>query len=171
MKGTDEVTNREDIINSRDIIDRIAYLEDERSTFESAVEEAEEAFTELVGKPYKEATAEDIDEKNAETEEETLLEAQANLKEWDESEEGQELKALKALQDEAEGYSEDWRHGAALIRDTYFKEYAEHFADDIGAIDRNASWPVNCIDWEKAADELKTDYTSVDFDGVEYWVR
>lgn len=84
--------------------------------------------------------------------------------------EDEELPALLALQAEAEGCSE-WTDGATLIRDSYFQQYAEELADDIGTIDKNATWPVNCIDWEKAAEELKVDYTSVDFDGVEYWVR
>lgn len=82
-----------------------------------------------------------------------------------------ELSMLRKLADECEGYADDWQHGASLIRDSYFQKYAEQFADDIGAIDRNATWPCNCIDWERATHELQMDYTSVDFDGVTYWVR
>ncbi len=82
-----------------------------------------------------------------------------------------ELAALKAFAEEAEGYAPDWRYGATLIRDSYFTEYAEQLADDIGAIDRNARWPLSCIDWDKAASELQQDYTGVEFDGVTYWVR
>lgn len=81
-----------------------------------------------------------------------------------------ELKILKSLRSEGEQYS-DWKEGATLIRDSYFKEYAQQFADDIGAIDANAAWPLNHIDWDAAADELQMDYTSLDFDGVEYWMR
>lgn len=81
-----------------------------------------------------------------------------------------ELAALIALQEEAEGYS-DWKHGATLIRDTCFEDYAQQIAEDVGAIDPSATWPLNCIDWERAARELRMDYTSVDFDGVTYWVR
>ena len=83
----------------------------------------------------------------------------------------QDLKNLKALVDEAVSYSSDWQDGAALIRGTYFVEYAEELADDIGAIDRNLGWPMMHIDWEAAAQDLKQDYTAVDFAGVEYWVR
>lgn len=82
-----------------------------------------------------------------------------------------ELAALLALQEEAEGYSPDWKYGAVLIRDSYFKEYAQELADDIGAVDRNATWPANCIDWDEAARQLQQDYTSVEFDSVTYWVR
>lgn len=82
-----------------------------------------------------------------------------------------ELGALLALQDEAEGYAPDWQHGATLIRDSYFEDYARELAEDIGAIDRNATWPLYCIDWEQAARDLKMDYTSVEFGGVAYWFR
>lgn len=58
-----------------------------------------------------------------------------------------------------------------LIRDSYFTTYAEELADDIGAIDRDARWPLNHIDWEAAASELQMDYTSVTLDGIDYWIR
>ncbi len=82
-----------------------------------------------------------------------------------------ELAALQALADEASGYAADWQHGETLIRDSYFKDYAMELADDIGAIDNNASWPLTCIDWDQAARELQMDYSAVDFDGVTYWIR
>ncbi len=81
-----------------------------------------------------------------------------------------ELETLRALASECEGYG-DWPHGEALIRDTYFEEYAQQLAEDIGAINSDATWPNNCIDWEHATNELKHDYMSVEYDGVEYWMR
>ena len=83
----------------------------------------------------------------------------------------EELKALRALAEEAEGYAADWHHGEALIRDSYFVDYARQLADDQGCINADAQWPTCHIDWEAAADSLKQDYTCVDFDGIEYWVR
>jgi hypothetical protein len=107
MRGANEITNNEDTIDSRAVIDRIDYLESERS----GVDEAEALET------------------------------------WDASDEGQELKALKALQDEAEGYS-DWKDGATLIRDSYFEAYAEELASEISDYNpRKVAWPFTCIDW------------------------
>ena len=82
-----------------------------------------------------------------------------------------ELKALTELAKEAFDYTEDWSDGTTLIRDSYFKAHAQDLAEDIGAISPTDSWPINCIDWDRAARELKMDYTEVYFAGVSYWVR
>ena len=84
-----------------------------------------------------------------------------------------ELDALLKLQEQAEGYCADWRHGEQLIRDSYFETYAEELADDCGMVDRKlaSQWPYTCIDWERAARDLQMDYKSVEFDGVTYWIR
>lgn len=84
-----------------------------------------------------------------------------------------ELAALKALASEGSGYSQGWQHGTTLIRDTYFQEHAQELARDCGDIPSAGSsqWPLYYIDWEQAARELQYDYTSIDFDGVAYWVR
>lgn len=40
------------------------------------------------------------------------------------------------------------------------EDFAQDMAEQIGALDRNASWPQTCIDWEWAARELMYDYSS-----------
>lgn len=77
------------------------------------------------------------------------------------------LTALIELREEAS----EWRDGNAFIRESYFKEYAQELADDIGAIDRDAKWPCNCIDWDEAADQLKQDYTVHEIGDVTYYSR
>ncbi|HXS59729.1 MAG TPA: antirestriction protein ArdA [Candidatus Sulfopaludibacter sp.] len=39
------------------------------------------------------------------------------------------------------------------------KDFAYQMAQDLGAIDKYAKWPNNCIDWDKAASELMYDYS------------
>jgi len=85
--------------------------------------------------------------------------------------EHEELTMLQALAEEGEDYATDWRHGETLIRKTYFTEYAEEFANDIGAMENTNTWPLNHIDWEAAAEDLAQDYTEIDFDGVSYLIR
>lgn len=62
------------------------------------------------------------------------------------------------------------RHETA-IRESDFEEYAQDLAEDIGAIDRDMSWPNYCIDWEQAARDLAMDYTPFQFEGTDYLVR
>lgn len=86
-------------------------------------------------------------------------------------EEKEELKTLLSLAKEAEGCAPDWLYGEALIRDSYFTEYAQQLAEDCGMVSEDAKWPNNHLDWDAAAEELQQDYASVDFDGVTYWIR
>lgn len=80
-----------------------------------------------------------------------------------------ELSALTALRDEIN--DEEFEFGITFVADFYFEDYAQELAESIGAIDREAGWPLNRIDWEAAAEDLKIDYTSVEFQGEEYWYR
>ncbi len=94
----------------------------------------------------------------------------------DENDDASELVDLRALLADLEGAGggEQWRgdwYPVTLIRDDYFRTYAQDLAEDIGAIDANAAWPARCIDWTQAARELRMDYTSVTYAGVTYWTR
>ena len=87
-----------------------------------------------------------------------------------------ELETLEALLEDLKGNGgdEQWEgnwYPITLIRASYFTTYAQELAEDLGAIDSNATWPNNCIDWDRAARELQVDYSLVDFDGVEYLHR
>lgn len=82
-----------------------------------------------------------------------------------------ELEALLLLATDAAQYAPDWNYGEQLIRDSYFKTYAMELAEDCGMIKPDATWPNNCIDWDRAARELQMDYTAVEFGGVTYWIR
>lgn len=82
-----------------------------------------------------------------------------------------ELAALSSLAEEGADYCPDWEYGETLIHDSYFTEYAQELAEDIGAISSDAAWPLSYIDWERAADALKVDYSALDFAGQTYWAR
>lgn len=159
---TRTISNTDDVIDSRDVIARVEELESERETLMDAITEAQESLDSAIEDKEEDSVAAYTEDRET---------AKTALTNWDEGDEGQELKILKSLVDEAEGYSDDWKYGATLIRDSYFEDYARELADDIGAVDKDAKWPNTCIDWDKAASELQQDYTSVEFDGVTYWVR
>ena len=81
-----------------------------------------------------------------------------------------ELAHLQALAEEASGYAADWEHGEQLIRETYFVEAMRELCVDIGDVPKNIPSYLE-IDWEKTAENLKADYTEVDYDGVTYLIR
>jgi hypothetical protein len=78
------------------------------------------------------------------------------------------LAAVKAIEDYAPA---DWQYGETFIREDHFEDYARELAEDIGAIDKDASWPNTYIDWKAAADALKQDYTTYEFMGHTYYAR
>jgi hypothetical protein len=171
------VHNGCDIIDSRDIIERIEELEGEiigatvTWTIDGdgeepaqgevqGVEENAEGGVCLVVTPTRKDVDTDV----------RLFVEDTDLP--NDSDDLSELLMLRALVKELDSTAgESAHHGITMIRDSYFEDYARELAEDIGAIDRNATWPNNYIDWEAAADALKTDYSTVDFDGIEYWVR
>jgi len=70
-----------------------------------------------------------------------------------------------------EQWEGDW-YPVELIAEWHFEDYARELAEDVCAdAVANASWPLTCIDWERAARELQMDYTSTEIDGRTYWFR
>jgi len=118
MTKRDEITGTEDIIDSRDVITRLEYLE--------GIERDEE--------------------------------------------EEEEFKALSAFAKEAEDYAEDWLHGAALIHESYFTTYVQEMLEQCCEIPRDLPHYI-VIDWEATAQNIRIDYTEIDFDGQAYLVR
>lgn len=193
-----DALNPGDMFDSRDVIEKWEELEKEHDSLQDAIDEAAstvETWQNSLASAERDAeeaqrilddldpetdgygSAEiDRDEADAEVErlrdelaenEEALKDAEKAMEEWTEYE---EYAALKEFVEEAEN-AEDWIHGATFIADDYFEDYAREFAEDIGAVKRNMEWPCNCIDWEAAAHQLKSDYTSYTLNGKEYWCR
>jgi hypothetical protein len=130
-----------DTIDSRDIQERIDELQSE---FDSLVDEYE-----------------DVDGEE---------DAGEDLLNWLE-ENGDEFVTLLEVKEEVEQYTSEWDDGAFMIADNHFEDYAQELAEDTGAIDRNAKWPLTHIDWDEAAEELKCDYSEVTIAGKSYWIQ
>jgi Antirestriction protein (ArdA) len=87
---------------------------------------------------------------------------------WNDEDDAPELwAALNQFKDETQ--YEGWDHGIQFIHEHYFEQYAREFAEDVGVLDTSADWPMNCIDWEQAANELQMDYSVVEVDGMCYY--
>ena len=86
-------------------------------------------------------------------------------------EDQQELNSLLSLEAQAKSYNCDYDYGETLINEAYFVNYAIELASEISNNTYEETWPYTCIDWEKAAEELKHDYAPVDYNGVTFWIR
>lgn len=83
----------------------------------------------------------------------------------------EETERLRVLTELFEEIGEEAGHyGETLIPDWEFQRYAEELADDLGVVP-DAQWPLTHIDWAAAAEELKVDYSVVEFDGETYYIR
>jgi DNA repair exonuclease SbcCD ATPase subunit len=85
-----------------------------------------------------------------------------------------EIERLQELSDLADEIGELWqvaRNEPTAIAVADFPQYAEELAHDIGAINQEHGWPLNCIDWKEAAEQLAQDYTEFSFEGTDYYIR
>lgn len=161
-----DISNRNDLLDVRDVIERVEELRQERDDLKEALADAIEALND-----HDETCMSDVAELKADVDT-----AQADLAEWLSSSEAAELGQIESFLDELKGYGGDhqWEgewYPVTLVRDSYFEDFARSEAEELGFIQRDNKWPANCIDWEKAARELQQDYSQADFDGVTYWYR
>ena len=145
----------DDVVDSRDVEERIEELEQERDDLIDIMDEASEVM----------GDAEPEDKAQAQTDYNEAVEA---LREWEADDAGQELEALKAFRDEVS--NSEWTYGLTLISEDYWVEYAEELCKDIGAIPADVPSYIE-IDWEATAENLKVDYSQADINGNTYYYR
>lgn len=155
MKTT-AIDGTEQVYDSRDIIERIEYLE------QSGIDSDESARLEELNK-----RGDLTDDEASERED---LEARAL-----DSDDAAELEALRALANECEGYA-DWQYGEQLISVDYFVEHIEELINDCYEMPKDMNsgeWPWRHmkIDYEAAAKEAEQDYALVTFMGRDFFIR
>lgn len=163
-KELSELTSQ-DVFDSRDLIERLEELKEERESLREAIEDAQE----VVSQTYT-AREENPNEQTVAAHHEAMEDerkAREELSEWDKDYK-EELDELERINDECSGYG-DWEHGEAMISEDYFEDYAQELAEELGAVGKNSSWIV--IDWESTANNLKQDYSEVEIDGKTWYYR
>ena len=149
-------------IDTRDLYKRQQELQSLKDAVDSAQEELDQLTT---SKPDEDEGLKALEKWQAEVDQ-----AEADNRRALEDFGDDEQTELAEL-DEIEGYVSDWKHGETMIPEDSFEDYARELADDLGSIPKDAGWPCTCIDWKKAANELKYDYSTVTYQGTDYLVR
>jgi len=183
--GRTTISNSDDVIDSRDVIARMEELQDERDALKDAVDEWE-----------AERLDQDADDIVDPTEAALIAGHMANpedrgpmaplvdwwlencedyrdlvdaLAEWD-GDNADELTALVELDKEGSDVAGDWTHGETLVRYSYWVDYCQELCEDVGDLPKNIPSYIE-IDWEATAKNLAQDYSTIEWDGVEYYVR
>lgn len=152
-----QFTHNSDVIDSRDVIERIEELEGELQAHHE--QEVEGGLTNLDFEEWLDAVRRDS--------------SPAHCHECNEDVE--ELQELRRLAEEASS-SSDWEHGEALINEGYFTTYIEDLINDCYEMPKgikSGEWPWRhmAMDYEAAAEEAKQDYMEVTFFGHTFLIR
>lgn len=151
------MTNLDDTLDSRKLLERLEELQNEREALVDELTEAEKALEEFQGEV-----------RNWSNLAGSANDAKAEIAKWD-SDNGQELKSLQALNKYGEENISEWRSGALLIRETHWATYAKQEIYDLGEMPKLPSYIV--IDWDKTADNFQYGYSSVEWDDVTYYYK
>lgn len=168
MKFTYDNNWGDNVLDSRDIIERFEELKSDR---ESLVEDITSFIEESFNTWNFPEDHDGVSYANLLGEYQSKIEA---LKDW-ELENREECIALESIIGQGEGCG-DWSYGETLILDGYFTDYIEELVNDCWELPKEFNsnqWPFNHIkmDWDSAADEAKQDYTTIDYGGKEYYMR
>ena len=139
---------RQDCIDTRDLIEKIDELK--QQILDSFLETFEH---------YEDQT-DDFDD---------ILFEEEEIQNWkgDWEDELKEIEEIDKIEDEL---GSEFDYGVTLVHEDYFEEYTEELLIDCGYISKDfPSWIE--IDWEATANNVKQDYTEVEYQGETYYGR
>jgi len=178
-----------DILDTRDLAERLDELEDLNSAEADAREMMEESKIQLEVKKLNlefhekrlddsrdtdsgveiEGVEADTDaaEREFDTAETEFDDCESDLQDaiMDDSDRS-ELNELLALKEEISG----WKDGVTLIPVDDFESYCQDLCEDIGDIPKNLPDYI-VIDWDATSNNLKADYSEIDYNGETYLYR
>ena len=80
-----------------------------------------------------------------------------------------EMEQIKEI-DEIENNVDEFEFGCTLIHEDYFEEYTEEMLIDCGDLPKDLPTWIE-IDWSSTADNVKQDYSEVEYQGETYYFR
>ena len=156
-------------LDTRELQERLDELDGLKSTYDTAVEEYEEAKAALENySRNKDEIPDDTEDKKLEKLKDKLEEKAEEMEEaLMPNDDIKELEELKALEEEVGG---EWRHGVQLIPEDDFEAYCQELCEDIGDIPKDLPHYI-VIDWKATCNNLRHDYAEIEFQGETYLYR
>lgn len=106
---------------------------------------------------------------------EDVLFEEEEIQSWKEGfeDELKEIEEIDTLEDEINSYAGDnFDDGVYLIDEDDFEEYCEDYLEGCGYFGNDfPQWIKNNIDWSGIAEDMKQDYSGVEFRGTTYLYR
>jgi len=154
-------------LGTRDLERRREELQDELDSLKESLAEATEAYEEAASEYREASTDEEIEEAQnfMDQKGDDRDDAATDLHEWQE-ENQEELDELTSLSEEIS----EWQDGATLIPEDEFTEYCQELLEDTGDLPKDIPHYI-VIDWEATANNLRVDYTEVEYQGTTYLVK
>lgn len=138
----------QDIIDTRDLIEKRDELK--QSILDSFLETFEH---------YEDQT-DDFDD---------ILFDEEEIQSWKEDWED-ELEQIEEINNIEDSIGSEFDYGVTLVREDYWEDYVEDLLVEIGYLPKDLpSWIE--IDWEATANNVKVDYTEVEYQGQTYYGR
>lgn len=142
------ISKYDDVIDSRDIIERIEELGEELADKLNDVTKTENWNSENLSEGNYQFMVNSLPESDKDDIEEYWM--------------------LVALAEECEQYSSDWEYGESLIRYSYFEDYMDEIIENCYELPKDMPfWMTITYDYEAS----KQDYAEVEFDGITYYIR
>lgn len=142
------ISKYDDVIDSRDVIERIEELGEELADKLNAVTKTDDWYADNLSEGNYQFMVNSLPESDKDDIEEYWM--------------------LIALAEECELYNSDWEYGVSLIRYSYFEDYMDEIIEDCYELPKDLPhWMSMELDYEA----LKQDYTEVEFDDITYYIR
>lgn len=171
-----DIDSKQDSISMEDITDRLEELEGECSNIEELRETAEELERDYNSVYEDPDTSDEAKDELADE----LADARKELHDaeaWaaNNPEDAEEFQVLSEIVNELQGNGGDhqWRgdwYPHTLIRESCFVEHCQDLLSDIGDLPKDLPSYIE-IDWQKTADNLRVDYSEVEYEGVTFLYR
>lgn len=148
-----------DNLDTRDLNKRLSELIEKKGVIATAKEELEELKKELANAGDEEK--EELEEKTADKE----SDIESLESDFDEDEQ-EELAELENMESEIS----EWRYGEVLIHEDNWVSYVKELLEDCGDLPKDLPWYI-VINWKETADNLKSDYSEIEYQGNTYYYR
>lgn len=167
------------IIDTRDLQERIEELESQLEDVEEEIDELNEQLEDIrneISNLEFDSSDPDLEEEEVKDIKIQILKLKINEEELDDEIDTLYRERWEVIVDELGELSDlrseipEWYDGNALILESYWIDYVQDLLEDCGDLPRDIPWYI-VIDWEATAENIAVDYSTCEYQGNTYYYR